>query len=758
MSKGVWRQGVKVSEQRIGIMERTGLWQTGLLATFGLLAWAVGEAVHARPGVLHAVGTALGLVAMIFAAMTGIGMLQKGQRRRWLMRLPGMEADPAAITDERGRILSVNTAAGTGETLVELLYPLLLEPQAACARLASGGHADFPTGRGTLRLTALPLDAGLTLWRWKDLLADTLPLPVCTLAADGRVLHVSPTLRELLGLRPSRISDMFATPPRNGEETRLITAKGPLAVLVHDLPSTGDRRVLLLPMEEPACNASGSAEDLPVALLELAPDGRVLSANRAAREILCPPEGEALLHDLVEGLGRPVSDWIADAMAGRTLNKPEILRASRAGREFYVQIVLRRVRNGGRMRLIAVLNDATEHQNLQSQFIQSQKMQAIGQLAGGVAHDFNNLLTAISGHCDLLLLRHRPGDPEFADLEQIRQNADRAAGLVRQLLAYSRKQTLQAEVLDLRAVLADAMHLLNRLVGERVRVIFRNDDALRLVRADRRQLEQVMMNLVVNARDAIGGSGNIWVETEALRLNAPLSRDRASVPAGDYSVIRVRDEGSGIPPDMLTKIFEPFFTTKRPGEGTGLGLSTVYGIVKQSGAFIFVDSVLGEGTTFTLYFPVHIAALRAEPKPTPPKLPPTQAGGVVLLVEDEAPVRAFAARALRLKGFTVLEADSGDAALALTSEPDLRIDVIVSDVIMPGIDGPTWVARAMDQRPDMRVIFVSGYAEESFGEIRARMPNSTFLPKPFSLAQLTEAVSAEVGRRPVTEAELEPVA
>ncbi|QBJ25306.1 hybrid sensor histidine kinase/response regulator [Haematobacter massiliensis] len=436
--------------------------------------------------------------------------------------------------------------------------------------------------------------------------------------------------------------------------------------------------MVLLPMEEPACTANGSAEDLPVALLELAPDGRVVSANRAAREILCPPDGETRLHDLVEGLGRPVSDWIADAMAGRTLNKPEILRASRASREFYVQIVLRRVRNGGRMRLIAVLNDATEHQNLQSQFIQSQKMQAIGQLAGGVAHDFNNLLTAISGHCDLLLLRHRPGDPEFADLEQIRQNSDRAAGLVRQLLAYSRKQTLQAEVLDLRAVLADAMHLLNRLVGERVRVIFRNDDALRLVRADRRQLEQVMMNLVVNARDAIGGSGNIWVETEALRLNAPLSRDRASVPAGDYSVIRVRDEGSGIPPEILSKIFEPFFTTKRPGEGTGLGLSTVYGIVKQSGAFIFVDSVVGEGTTFTLYFPVHIAALRVEPKPEPSKSPAAQVGGVVLLVEDEAPVRAFAARALRLKGFTVLEADSGDAALALTSEPDLRIDVIVS--------------------------------------------------------------------------------
>ncbi|KFI27728.1 hybrid sensor histidine kinase/response regulator [Haematobacter massiliensis] len=754
----MWRQGVTVSGQRIGIMERTGFWQTGLLAIFGLLAWAAGEVVHTRPGILHAVGCALGLVALIFAAATGVRLLQKNQRRRLLARLPEMEAGPAAIADDRGRILARNTAAGPGDTLAELLHSLLLEPGKAWARLAAGGHADYPTARGTLRLTALPLDAGLTLWRWTDGLADALPLPACTLASDGRVLHVSPTLRDLLGLRPSRITDMFATPPRNGEEARLITTRGPLAVLVHDLPTAGDRRMVLLPMEEPACTANGSAEDLPVALLELAPDGRVVSANRAAREILCPPDGETRLHDLVEGLGRPVSDWIADAMAGRTLNKPEILRASRASREFYVQIVLRRVRNGGRMRLIAVLNDATEHQNLQSQFIQSQKMQAIGQLAGGVAHDFNNLLTAISGHCDLLLLRHRPGDPEFADLEQIRQNSDRAAGLVRQLLAYSRKQTLQAEVLDLRAVLADAMHLLNRLVGERVRVIFRNDDALRLVRADRRQLEQVMMNLVVNARDAIGGSGNIWVETEALRLNAPLSRDRASVPAGDYSVIRVRDEGSGIPPEILSKIFEPFFTTKRPGEGTGLGLSTVYGIVKQSGAFIFVDSVVGEGTTFTLYFPVHIAALRVEPKPEPSKSPAAQVGGVVLLVEDEAPVRAFAARALRLKGFTVLEADSGDAALALTSEPDLRIDVIVSDVIMPGIDGPTWVARAMQQRPDMRVIFVSGYAEESFGEIRARMPNSTFLPKPFSLAQLTEAVSAEVGRQPVKEPDLEPVA
>jgi two-component system cell cycle sensor histidine kinase/response regulator CckA len=391
--------------------------------------------------------------------------------------------------------------------------------------------------------------------------------------------------------------------------------------------------------------------------------------------------------------------------------------------------------------VIAVLNDVTEFKNLELQFVQSQKMQAIGQLAGGVAHDFNNLLTAISGHCDLLLLRHDQSDGDYADLVQIHQNANRAAALVRQLLAYSRKQNLQPEVIDLRNTLSDSTHLLNRLVGERVTLTLDHDPRVSPIRADRRQLEQVLMNLVVNARDAMPAGGNIRIETGNTVLLEGLSRDRVTVPPGRYVELRVHDTGTGIPEDKREKIFEPFWTTKKTGEGTGLGLSTAYGIIKQTGGYIFVDSTIGVGTTFRILIPSHDAPVEFVPTPEViEQAVPTSGDGVVLLVEDEAPVRAFASRALRLRGFTVLEADCAEAALTMLADPDLVVDLFLTDVIMPGKDGPTWVREALAARPDTKVVFVSGYAEEAFGEEQKSIPNSVFLPKPFSLNELTKTV------------------
>jgi two-component system cell cycle sensor histidine kinase/response regulator CckA len=279
-----------------------------------------------------------------------------------------------------------------------------------------------------------------------------------------------------------------------------------------------------------------------------------------------------------------------------------------------------------------------------------------------------------------------------------------------------------------------------------VRLELRHDPNQRHVRADRRQLEQVIMNLVVNARDAMPEGGRILIETREEHLDAVLHRDRAEVPAGDYVVITVSDEGAGIPPDRIGKIFEPFYTTKRQGEGTGLGLSTVYGIVKQSGGFVFADSDPGKGTIFTLYLRSHgRAPAVAPPPPRPqPEAPAQHSEGVILLVEDEAPVRAFAARALRLRGLTVLEADCAEAALDLLKGLDTPVDVFVTDVIMPGRDGPSWVQEALETRPNTKVVFMSGYAEESFAEAQAAIPNSVFLPKPFSLSQLTGIVQEQL--------------
>ena len=488
-------------------------------------------------------------------------------------------------------------------------------------------------------------------------------------------------------------------------------------------------------------------ELLPVPILKISKEGATVSANVSARKLLeLNKGGLPPLYDLVEGMGRPISEWLSDAADGIGLMKPEIVRAKIPGKELYLQIALGRVVEDDTPHLIGILNDATELKTLEAQFVQSQKMQAIGQLAGGVAHDFNNLLTAISGHCDLLLLRHDESDMDYSDLIQIGQNANRAASLVGQLLAFSRKQTLRPQALELADTMSELTHLLNRLIGEKVTLDLKISPMDRIIRADRRQFEQVIMNLVVNARDAMPDGGQVVIKVDHHVLSGDLVRDRATVPAGEYVVVTVSDQGCGIGADKLPKIFEPLFTTKKTGEGTGLGLSTAYGIVKQTGGFIFANSTPGQGTSFELYFPAHlketIATVQNVQKK--PERHIASGEGVVLLVEDEAPVRAFASRALRMRGYTVLEAEDAEKALDTLSDKELSVDVFVTDVIMPGLDGPTWVKRALRDRPETRVVFMSGYAEESLAENQARIPNSVFLPKPFSLTQLTNVVESQI--------------
>jgi two-component system cell cycle sensor histidine kinase/response regulator CckA len=268
------------------------------------------------------------------------------------------------------------------------------------------------------------------------------------------------------------------------------------------------------------------------------------------------------------------------------------------------------------------------------------------------------------------------------------------------------------------------------------------------VRVDVRQFEQVIMNLVVNARDAMTDGGEVRIRTRNVRLEQPLTRDRATVPVGDYALVQVIDAGSGIPPDKIGNIFEPFYTTKKIGEGTGLGLSTAYGIIKQTGGFIFADSEPGAGATFSIYLPRHLSTEKDEeetPAEGETSVSDLTGDEVVLLVEDEAPVRSFASRALKMRGYTVFEAESAEAALDLLKPQDLHIDVIVSDVVMPGMDGPTWVRDARETRPDVKVIFVSGYAEEAFQNSLHGMDDFLFLPKPYTLNELTQAIRTAAG-------------
>lgn len=393
--------------------------------------------------------------------------------------------------------------------------------------------------------------------------------------------------------------------------------------------------------------------------------------------------------------------------------------------------------------------DRTESKALEVQLAQSQKMQAVGELASGIAHDFNNVLTPIIGFADLLLTKMRPTDAAFADVMNIKQNANRAANLVRQLLAFSRKQTLQPKVHDLSEAMSDLDNLLSRVLGDKTELSITHGRDLGLVLVDIHQFEQVIINLAVNARDAMPKGGKLYVRT--YNLSKEKSQETGNVlPVADYVVCEVEDTGTGIAKEILDKIWAPFFTTKEVGKGTGLGLSMVYGMVKQTGGFIYCDSVMGKGTTFKIYLPRHVPDVSAvaevpRAKVEAPKREDFSGRGRILIVEDEDSVRAFAVRALTLRGFTVLEADSGEVALEVIEGDKDGFELILSDVVMPEMDGPTMLKELRKRGIKTKVIFMSGYAEEAFERNLEGPADFAFLQKPFSLKQLAEKVKEVMG-------------
>ncbi len=702
----------------------------------------------------------------------------RNSRRLWkaARRIMAHDIGVGFVTDAAGVVRFANRGAfdrfgeTEGRSLAVVFELMLANPGSVLAQVMAQARdtgaqsEDIVTRGGHFRLRMLIMGDDCQLWWLDDLThngrtsviqTQEAVFPKVSVDGDGRVIKMDQACRALVGSAVSRLEEMFEDLPlRSGQNHALRGVDGPITVMIAIVESADNiRDIYLLPgtggghLPRQLETSWDAIEDLPVPLLKVARDGAILGSNREARQLLnITSTSGRHLADVLNNPGRPIGDWLSEALAGHAGSVSQFLHGRGDSQDTFVQVTLNMAGCPDDAHLIAVLNDVTELKSLEAQFVQSQKMQAIGQLAGGVAHDFNNLLTAISGHCELLLCNHDEHDRDYGDLIQIHQNTNRAASLVGQLLAFSRKQNLQLEAIDLRDTLSDLTHLLNRLVGEKVTLTLDHDPQLAQIKADKRQLEQVLMNLVVNARDAMSGAGEIRVTTKNMHLAKAMRRDRATVPAGDYVLVKVMDNGKGIPPDKLGKIFEPFFTTKRTGEGTGLGLSTAYGIVKQTGGYIFVDTVVGEGTTFSLFFPHHTAEAKTAMKPLPVGAPriKTSAEGVVLLVEDEAPVRAFATRALRLRGYTVLEADHAEAALSMLQNEDLHVDIFVTDVIMPGLDGPTWVRQALKSRPDTKVVFMSGYPEDAFDDGEPQVLGAAFLPKPFSLKDLTDTVQNQL--------------
>ncbi len=495
-------------------------------------------------------------------------------------------------------------------------------------------------------------------------------------------------------------------------------------------------------------------DDVPIGVALLDAGQRIAACNATFRALAgCEdPAGRPFIDFIVEGQRMQVARRLAAAAQGKG-GQPPVDAYIAGDQERVANVFISCVGGDGERRLLVHLIDTTEQKKLEQKFAQSQKMQAVGQLAGGIAHDFNNLLTAMIGFCDLLLQRYRPGEQSFADVMQIKQNANRGAALVRQLLAFSRQQTLQPRRIQLGDVIGELSNLLRRLLGETVELRLVHGRDLAPVKVDQGQLEQVIINLAVNARDAMPDGGRLTIETANEDVVEPVEVHGEIMPPGRYVTLSVTDTGVGIAAEDLEHIFEPFFTTKEVGSGTGLGLSTVYGIVKQTGGYVLAESPgPGRGARFTIYFPRYEGAADeagSEASEGEGAMGDVTGGETVLLVEDEDPVRLFGARALRSKGYKVVEARTGEAALELLRGQSF--DLLITDMVMPRVGGAEVIREARRLKPDLPVVCISGYTEEAVIKEVETIENVYFLAKPFSLKQLAGTVKNAIRKAPRTD-------
>ena len=653
----------------------------------------------------------------------------------------------------------------------------------------------------------------MTLWHVADITADrarehdtvrsleqqlafyeTMPLGLFAVAGDGRIAHLNQTLATWLGLRADAnrqggwsLADVC--PPEAAalvqgarrvpnsierfdvdlvrEDGRAVPVRlvcrqperpergDPMTVLVFDRATdlTGDSNARAL--EDRFARLFHAA---PFAIATVDRQGAVVSAN-ATFQRMCRNDSagtratkvtDLVLADAATEDRQAVEAGLARVTSGRATAAPfEVSYGpeQQTTRRIYMSPLT--VGSDPREAAILYMLDTSELKALELKFAQSQKLEAFGKLAGGIAHDFNNVLTVIIGMSDLLLQSRRPTDSGYTDIMQIRSNANRAAGMVQQLLAFSRKQTLKPETLVLNDVIQDFGYSLNRLLGEKIDLKHMPGRDLWYVKADKVQFDQILINLAVNAKDAMPGGGRLTIRTRNISVRDSLKLASQNVSSGEYVMIEVEDTGTGMPADVVAKIFEPYFTTKEVGKGTGLGLSTVYGIIKQTLGYVFCDSVQGRGTTFRIYLPRFIPTETAAVVEAPAKagLSTDLSGtGRVLLVEDEDGVRSFAMRALQRQGYEVFEAVSGVDALEVMERIGGKVDIVVSDVIMPEMDGPTMFKELRKTHPDLKIIFVSGYPDDAFKNGLGENETFAFLPKPFTLSQLAAKVKEEVGR------------
>ena len=755
-------------------------------------------------------GTGFWEVAVLFAgamlATTAIALTvnlyRRGRRvtalamdRGALTAAINTSTEPLMVTDSKGAIICANKAYGSALGGYPALADLGSDPVMMAGRIAhtvaraqgqfdAQMEASDPRTGKLMNMSASMLsgETGLFLWRLLPDVAEQAQQQLTAsfeahvgaalsatgdaallVSPDGTILAANAPAAALLGKPDERLTHHKADALLHSEGGHVyaIAADGgriPLNVHEAALHQDGrkigyfvrlEERTALEPDAAAAPMLPAFINELPIALALADRDGRLLYANARFRDVthINIEDRIAYPSDIVTDEDRPAVSDLVRRVGARAASAQQSVVRLRANPEQPVKLVVTQAKGSGPEACVLTITDNAEQQRLEQHLAQAQKMQAVGQLAGGIAHDFNNILQAIIGYCDLLLQRHLPGDASFADINQILSNANRAAGLVRQLLAYSRQQSLRPTIERVTELITDQVGTLKQLVREKAMLDVHHARDVGYVRVDPNQFYQVLMNLVVNARDALIHKGTITVRTRmATPADAP-ERERAIMPPGDYVLISVTDTGSGIPPEHMSKIFDPFFTTKDVGKGTGLGLSTVYGIIKQSSGFIFVESVPGKGTCFNVFLPACDPPLAEDLARKSDGVEDLWGQGTILFVEDEDAVRTFATKALERKGYKVFAAASGEQALALLAEHGGSIDLLVSDVVMPNMDGPTVVKHARAAFPALKVIMISGYAEESLRK-SIETPDIAFLPKPFQLKELATAVKQVLAREP----------
>ncbi|MGJ3230631.1 MAG: hybrid sensor histidine kinase/response regulator [Oceanicaulis sp.] len=781
-----------------GVVLLSGIAACALLLMYALAAGeAAGRALgrdapaSAAPGFAHAALEALGDPVLITA---------RGGRPVWANKAyrdlagAGLSAPrpAAAPAPERlftgaaaGPVYRLTRAADSGERAEEMLGPLSLHGEGAAVYRAEVG----------------PVEGGGALWRFQVArgedgeAADAAPdwaehAPVGLFLADaeGRVLAANATLRGWIGATPDqalKLKDFLAgdaaaafARSRGAEgaarlDARMVAREGvesPVVLsvvwsddkparargVVYGLSATGAPPGLAQIAAQSGAKPGRTFDDMFAA----APFGvaRLDGADPASAMV---EDANPALLQLTGGAALPgvkfadlfdVQDGLTAAFERALSGSGEPGEARLKGEDGRpVHLFLAPARGGKRA---AYIVDITAWKALETQVAQAGKMQAVGQLASGLAHDFNNMLTAIRLNVGELLNRHPVGDPSYQDLQQINSTVTRQAGLVRKLLAFSRKQTFRMTVFDISDVLSDCSVMLGQILEETVKLDIRHGRDLPLIRADRNQIDNILVNLATNARDAMKGQGGgvLTITTEAVDADTVRKAGAPSPGEGRWAAIHVADTGCGMDEETRKKIFEPFFTTKATGEGTGLGLATVYGVVKQSGGYLFVDSEPGKGTTFSIYLPGHAPsaeetaeiAAEAQAKAAEPKPSDLAGHGRILLVEDEDAVRKIAAKTLVRRGYEVVEACDGEEALEILEDNPESFDLLISDVVMPGLDGPSLLKEGRKYLGAARVVFISGYAEEEFSDTLSSDLEISFLPKPFDIQQLAERVKQEL--------------